>query len=221
MRVLTIVFLLFPLAFAQAHEISGTVEVLLKGDKKKQDLSAVIVYLDLPDAGKTLSGGVKRDFEMATKNKQFQPRSMAVPVGAMVNFPNLDPIYHNLFSVSAPNQFDLGLYKGGERKKRAFNAPGIVRVFCNVHPQMTATIIVANTPYFTSADKQGAYSLADVPPGTFSLKAYSEEGQTGQTIEMKDQPLTVPLHIDGRSFKKLSHKNKFGKDYSADENERY
>ncbi len=221
MRVLTIVIFLLQLALADAHQISGTVEVLLKGEKKKQDLSAVLVYLELADAGKTVPGAGSKDFEMATKNKQFQPRLMVVPVGAMVNFPNFDPFYHNLFSVSSPNQFDLGLYRGGESKKRSFSAPGIVRVFCNVHPQMTATIVVSNTPYFTSADKQGNYSLTNVPSGTFYLKAYSEEGQAMQTIVMKDQPLAIPLSIDGKSFKKLPHKNKFGKDYSTDENERY
>jgi plastocyanin len=222
MRVLTILFVLLNFALAHAHQVNGTVQILLKGDKKKQDVSSVIVYLEQADgSAKNAGGNGKREFEMATKNKQFQPRSLAVPVGAVVSFPNMDPIYHNLFSVSSPNQFDLGLYKGGESKKRSFDSPGIVRVFCNVHPQMTATIIVSNTPYFTSADKNGNYSLANIPSGIFLVKAFSEEGQAVEKIEIKDQPLTVPLTIDARNFKKLPHKNKFGKDYSADDNEGY
>jgi len=222
MRVLLALFVLFIVAAAQAHEVSGTVQVVLKGDKKKQDLSGVVIYLENTGvSSKTAGSFSKREFEMATRNKQFQPRSLAISAGAVVTFPNLDPIYHNIFSVSAPNQFDLGLYKGGENRKKSFGAPGIVRVFCNVHPQMTATIIVSGTPYFTTADKQGNYSLGNIPSGSFLLKAYSEEGQSSQKIDVRDQPLTVALIIDGKSFKKVPHKNKFGKDYSAEDNEGY
>jgi plastocyanin len=218
--VLCCLFFLLSLAAAQAHDVSGTVQIILKGDKPKSDISAVIVYLELPENVKAAPSS-RREYEMATKNKQFSPRAVAVPVGAAVNFPNSDPIYHNIFSVSAPNQFDLGLYKGGESKTKIFEAPGIVRVFCNVHPQMTATIIVANTPYFTTADKQGAFSFGNIPDGNYLLKAYADEGQSSQRIEVKDAVLNVTVKIDARNYKQLPHKNKFGKDYSADENERY
>jgi plastocyanin len=150
-------FLIFNVA--QAHDVSGTVQIMMKGDKPKSDLSDVIVYLEQPEGTRPLAAATHRDYEMSTRNKQFSPRALAVPVGAAVNFPNYDPIYHNLFSVSSPNQFDLGLYKGGQSKKKSFDAPGIIRVFCNVHPQMTATIVIANTPYFTTTDEQGAFAF--------------------------------------------------------------
>ena len=220
LAILCSLFLLFIFAVAEAHDVSGTVQIMLKGDKPKSDLSTVIVYLEQPENPKAAPSS-HREYQMATKNKQISPRALAVPVGAVVNFPNSDPIYHNLFSVSAPNQFDLGLYKGGESKTKAFEAPGIVRVFCNVHPQMTATIVVANTLYFTTADKQGAFSFGNVPDGNYLLKAYADEGQSSQKIEVRDTALNVPVKIDARSYKQLPHKNKFGKDYSTDENERY
>jgi plastocyanin len=217
----TILFLLFT-AQVFAHEVSGTVGVVLKGDKKKTDLSSVIVYLDpLKTDSKISSAALKKQYDMSTKNKAFVPRSLAVPVGATVNFPNYDSIFHNLFSVSAPNQFDLGLYKGGASKSKVFERPGIVKVFCNVHPQMTSTIIVSASPYFTLADKTGNFSLGLIPSGAFVIRAYADEGQSFQQIEVGDTPLKVHLTIDAKNFKKVPHKNKFGKDYSTNEDERY
>jgi plastocyanin len=224
MRIFYAIFLLLFVfsAISFAHEVSGTVQVTLKGDKKKEDLSSVVIYLD--EMGSTTvsaSSELKKEYSMPTKNKQLSPRSMAIPVGAKIAFPNFDPIFHNLFSVSAPNEFDLGLYKGGASKTHSFSKPGIVRVFCNVHPQMSATIVVANSPYFTSANKTGNFSLGNVPNGTYMLKAYTEEGQAEQKIQVGETPIKVMLSIDGRNFKKVKHKNKFGKDYSTDENEKY
>ncbi len=217
-----IVLSLILISNASAHEVFGTVEVILKGDKKKPDLSTVFVYLE-PAVGnfKTPEDIIKRNYTMATKNKQFTPRSLAVPVGAGVQFPNFDSIFHNIFSVSAPNRFDLGLYKGGASKTQVFQQPGIVKVFCNVHPQMSATIVVAGTPFYTLADRQGNFTLGDIPIGSYQLRAYSDEGQAMKNITAGDKEVQVKLTIDGRSFKKARHKNKFGKDYSTDENERY
>ena len=221
MRLLSIVFLFIFSSAGFAHEVFGTLEVILKGEKKKEDLSTVVVYLDDVKEAAVVPTELKKDFSMSTKNKQLNPRTMAIPVGVKVAFPNFDPIFHNLFSVSAPNDFDLGLYKGGASKSHNFTKPGLVRVFCNVHPQMSATILVANSHYFTTADKSGKFNLGEIPDGTYILKAYAEEGQTEQKIQVGSTPLKVKLSIDGRNFKKLKHKNKFGKDYSTDENEKY
>lgn len=219
---LVVILVLFSVLSLEAHEVSGTVEIVQKGDKKKTDLSSVIVYLDrIKWDSKMEETEINKAYEMSTKNKQFAPRMMAVPLGATVRFPNFDPIFHNIFSVSRPNDFDLGLYKGGASKSNRFDSPGIVRVFCNVHPQMTATLIVSNTPFQTFADKTGNFSLGTIPWGIFSLRAYAEEGQASQRIEVKDVPLKVTLTIDAKSFKKILHKNKFGKDYSTSEDERY
>jgi len=205
-----------------AHDVSGTIEVILKGDSKKTDLSGVLVYLDSANAeSKVPAEFVKKNYTMATKNKQITPRVLAVPLGAGVQFPNFDSIFHNLFSVSSPNQFDLGIYKGGDSKTQVFQNPGIVKVFCNVHPQMSATIVVNTTQYSTVADANGNFDLGKIPNGVYDVKAYTEEGQTTERITVGDVPQKVRLSIDARNFKKLRHKNKFGKDYSTNEDERY
>ena len=224
MRLIAVsVFLLWSwIVPAAAHDISGTVEVVLKGDRVKDDLSAVVVYLDqIKDEPIMPALALKKDFAMETRNKQLSPRVLAVPVGATVNFPNIDPIFHNLFSVSRPNDFDLGLYKGGTSKSRTFAVPGVVRVYCNVHPQMSATIVVANSSYYTLAERSGSYRLGDVPAGSYVIRAYAEEGQAEQQIEVGTSPMKVKLTINGKNFKKIKHKNKLGKDYPTDENERY
>jgi len=221
MRLWVVLLLVLFSSQAFAHEVSGTIDIVLKGDKKKTDLSSVIVYLDSSNESKISPEALKKNFTMATKSKQIIPRVLAIPVGAAVQFPNFDSIFHNLFSVSSPNQFDLGFYKGGDSKTQEFQHPGVVKVFCNVHPQMTATLVVSTTPYYTVADQQGNFDLGNIPNGTFQLKAYSDEGQAMQQITVGDKPVSFHLTIDGRNFKKLRHKNKFGKDYSTDENERY
>ena len=217
MRLFAFLAILLVTLDAHSHEVSGTVQILLKGEKKKADLSSVVLYLEPVSQTVSSVPASKKNFTMATKNKQFAPRVLAVPAGAGVQFPNYDSIFHNIFSVSAPNQFDLGLYKGGTSKTQVFRQAGLVKVFCNVHPQMSATIVVSSSPYYTISDKQGNFNLGDIPNGTFQLRAYAEEGQASNKIEVRDMPIRVDMTIDGRNFKKAKHKNKFGKDYDADE----
>jgi plastocyanin len=219
--VLVVFLTFFLVAQLEAHEVLGQVQIVLKGDKKKTDLSSVILYLE-PVVHTAIPPEVlKKNFSMSTKNKQFTPRALAVPVGAGVRFPNYDSIFHNIFSVSSPNQFDLGLYKGGTSKTQSFQHPGVVKVFCNVHPQMSATIVVTASPHYTVADQAGAFNFGLIPNGTFQLRAYADEGQTAQKVVVGEKPLQVNVTIDGRNFKKVRHKNKFGKDYSSEGNERY
>jgi plastocyanin len=223
MRLLITAFL--PFIFCPiilANEVTGKVEVVLKGDKKKSDIASTIVYLDQTGSKLEIPASeIKKPYSIITKNKQFTPEAIVIPVGGTVDFPNQDPIFHNIFSVSAPNQFDLGLYKGGASKSKTFDAPGIVKVFCNVHPQMSATILVVQTPYQTITDKDGNFTFPDVVPGVYEIKAFADEGQSSQKIDVRQNSLNVTLTIDGRNYKKVAHKNKFGKDYTTDENEKY
>ena len=104
------------------------------------------------------------------KNKTFQPRVLAVPVGSTVEFPNNDGIYHNVFSLSTPQPFDLGLYRSGESPSRTFTAPGIYRVFCNIHPQMSAVLVVAPTATSPLPHPTGD-TCSILPSGRFRVTA--------------------------------------------------
>jgi plastocyanin len=208
-------FLTFGLtANAFAGTVKGRIEVVDKGGKKATDVSDAVVYVD----------GVKAKPKPARatvtmKGKAFLPRVVAVSVGGTVDFPNEDPIFHNVFSVSGENRFDLDLYKRPKTGSWTFQHPGIVRVYCNIHPQMSAVVVVRDSPYFAKASADGSFEIDDVPAGKYSLKAWHERGGEG-SVE-----ITVPatgetsaeLRLDASSFKRVPHKNKFGKDYSGDD----
>lgn len=199
---------------ALAGTVKGRIEVVDKGGKKATDASDAVVYVD----------GVKARPKPAhatvtMKGKAFLPRVVAVSVGGTVDFPNEDPIFHNVFSVSGENRFDLDLYKRPKTGSWTFQHPGIVRVYCNIHPQMSAVVVVRDSPYFTKANADGSFVIEDVPAGKYTLKAWHERGGEGSVeITVAAQGETnAELRLDASAFKRTPHKNKFGKDYSGDE----
>lgn len=161
-----------------------------------------------------------KHYQLAQKNKSFSPRVLAVPVGSTVEFINEDPIFHNVFSLSPPSPFDLGLYKAGKSKTRTFSAPALYRVFCNIHPQMTAVILVVATPYITEADAAGNY-LLELPPGRYRITAWNERShQATAEVAVVGSGTTAPdLTLDESQYVELPHKNKYGEDYSKKGNE--
>lgn len=155
---------------------------------------------------------------MTTRGKTVLPHVIAVPAGSTINFPNEDPISHNLFSLTPGNTFDLGLYRKGTGKSQKFDAPGTVNVYCNVHPNMSAVVHVMATPYYGFADAAGKFSF-DVPPGKYRLTAWNELGGSATSdIEVGADGKVrggTQLLIDSRNFRAVQHKNKFGQTYKA------
>jgi plastocyanin len=155
-----------------------------------------------------------KPFTIAQKNKTFSPRVLAVPVGATVQFPNDDAIFHNVFSLTPGHAFDLGLYRAGASKSRTITTPGVVRVFCNIHPQMTALIVAVATPWIATPDANGAWRL-DVPAGRYRVTALSERAPP-VTVEVTvaGTVSAAPLTLDESTFVAAPHTNKFGKPYA-------
>ena len=150
------------------------------------------------------------------RDKTFSPPVIAVPVGSTVDFPNHDSIFHNVFSLSPPSPFDLGLYRAGATKQRTFSRVGGYRVFCNIHPQMTAFIVVVPTPYVAVVGADGRYAL-DLPAGSYRVTARSDRAAP-VSVEMtvRSGADTVPeLTLDESRYVSVPHKNKFGQDYPA------
>jgi plastocyanin len=112
--------------------------------------------------------------EIRQKDENFIPRVVAVPVGSEVQFPNDDPIYHNVFSLSRVKTFNLGRFPRGESKSVRVTKPGVVKVFCEIHSHMTATIMVFNHPWFAMVGEDGRFELANVPPGPREITAWHE-----------------------------------------------
>ena len=143
MRLLVVALALLFCLPLQAEEIRGRVQLLAKGGKgpaRGSDVRQAVVYYEPEKATAVRTGG--QPFEMVTRKKEFSPRVLVVPKGSRVRFPNQDPILHNVFSVSAPNQFDLGLYRKGPGKETKLESPGLVRVYCNIHHDMVAYVLV-------------------------------------------------------------------------------
>jgi len=113
--------------------------------------------------------------ELKQKDAMFRPHILPVRVGTKVGWPNEDDIFHNVFSMSEPKEFDLGLYKKGEPNKVVeFDKPGRVDVFCSIHSQMHCVVLVVENPFFAVTDAKGRFILGDVPPGAYRLKAWHE-----------------------------------------------
>lgn len=115
-----------------------------------------------------------RHFQLAQKNKQFEPHLLVVPVGAVVRFPNKDVIFHSVFSMFNNKRFDLGLYEAGTDKAVTFSKPGISYIFCNIHAQMSATVITLETPYFAISNEKGDFVIPGVPAGEYVLNIWAE-----------------------------------------------
>jgi Carboxypeptidase regulatory-like domain len=112
---------------------------------------------------------------VAQKSATFSPHVLPVMVGTTVEWPNYDTIYHNVFSISDAKSFDLDLYKGNPPDKRVtFDKPGRVDVFCSIHKDMNCIVLVLENPYFASTDENGNYTIPNVPPGKYKLKAWHE-----------------------------------------------
>lgn len=107
-------------------------------------------------------------------DKRFVPHLLPVTVGTTVEFPNMDEIYHNAFSLSRGNTFNLGKYALGKSKTHTFDSPGVVEVFCEIHSNMYSYIIVVPNEYFAKTDSDGNYVIKNVPPGTYTLVAWHE-----------------------------------------------
>jgi plastocyanin len=128
----------------------------------------VVIYLEEPGLASAEAGS----FKMEQINRRFSPDLLVVPVGSTVSFPNMDPVFHNIFSLSKPKSFDLGSYDKGDSRQVAFPRPGIVEVYCHLHPNMAATIVVAPNRWYVRSDRAGQYRIPEVPPGKYTVVAW-------------------------------------------------
>jgi len=190
--------------------VAGRITVLEKGDAPSPDLGSAVVYLE--GAGAPTRAAT---VEIAINDKEFVPHVVVVPAGSTVRFPNHDPFDHNVFSVSEPNQFDLGQYDRGEARAWTFVTPGLVRVFCNVHPRMVAFVQVMASRYYTQPAADGSFAIEDVPPGRYTLRAWHERSPlVAQAVTVGATGASgLEIQLDARGFRRVPHKNKHGRDY--------
>src|ERR1700676_1098751 len=137
--------------------------------------SHVAVYLE-GGLGSIASGSVKASIEQ--RDRRFVPDLVVIPAGSAVSFPNFDPIFHNIFSLSKPKSFDLGNYPNGQSRLVTFPTPGVVAVYCHLHANMAATVVVGPNRWAARADRDGIFTLKDVPAGTYTVVAWHKTAGT-------------------------------------------
>ena len=192
MRMVGMLLAIVVLSTAQAADIEGSVVITRKLTKRKVTAPAssyergmavelapgadedplvfererVVIYLE----GQLSSSPITATLEQ--KNRRFIPETLVVPVGSTVSFPNLDPVFHNVFSLSKPKSFDLGNYAKDHSRTVTFPKPGIVFVHCHLHPNMAAAIVVSPNQWSTKADAAGRFAISGAPSGSYTIVAW-------------------------------------------------
>jgi plastocyanin len=215
---------------AQDARVTAQVQIVAKSAAKPATTHAatssssdVVVWLEPIDPdGKPIASAIDppRDVQLVQRNKTFEPHVVVVPVGTVVQFPNKDPFFHNVFSLFDGKRFDLGLYEAGSTKPLRFDRPGVSFLFCNIHPEMSAVVVVVQTPYFAKSDRSGRISIAGVPDGRYRLRVWYERSAPE---DLRKLDRAVVISPDSRALGEfrvpedpnatLAHKNKYGQDY--------
>jgi plastocyanin len=213
-----------PLAFEgaastrQLLEVSGAIAV--EGAAPRGDLADVAVWLT-PAGSARAPAVTPQRFRMLQKDKRFSPDLLVIPIGSSVDFPNADPFFHNVFSMYDGKRFDLGLYESGASRTVTFTRPGVCYVFCNIHPEMSAFIVVVDTLFAAVSRSDGMFTIADLPEGEYRVSAWhhryaAADGgpvQRSVTISESNRSLGVIRLVDtGRQIGE--HKNKYGREYN-------
>ena len=207
---------------ASAANVFRAQVTINRGSKPADDNSNVVVWLTPQDQPPLTAPAEPRHFRLVQKNKKFEPHLLVIPIGSVVEFPNEDPFFHNVFSLYKGKKFDLGLYESGSSRSVRFDRPGVSFVFCNIHPQMNASILVMTTPYYGISGKSGEVELKDVPNGKYRLQVWFE-GASAEELQAAAREVTVGPDTAVASVRlhqlfegTMPHKNKFGQDYPAD-----
>ena len=193
---------------AVAGEISGHV-LLLGSDGKTSPAAEAVVWV--PDLG---TREPATPSAMASKAKSFSPHVVVVPRGGTVVFANLDRIYHNVFSATAGQAFDLGLYRNNESRSHRFEAPGLVTVYCNIHPKMAGYVRVVEGAW-AMTDAAGVFRIPDVTAGRHTVHIWHERGGEREVAAHVHPAAAadVQVTLDASRFQPALHKNKHGQDY--------
>jgi plastocyanin len=158
--------------------------------------------------------------QIVQKNKSFRPHLTVVQIGSVVDFPNHDPFFHNVFSLFDGKRFDLGLYEAGATNSVRFDRVGVSYLFCNIHPEMSAVVVTLDAPYYGISDKSGNVAIINVPDGKYEFHVWYERGLSES---LKNLTRTVRISADSRDLGTIVipedpsftpvHKNKYGHDY--------
>lgn len=181
------------------------------------DNSGVVVWLTSLSQPSTQVRPTSPNPKLVQKNKRFTPHLLVIPVGTVVDFPNEDPFFHNVFSLYKGKVFDLGLYEAGKTRSQRFDRPGVSFVFCNIHPQMSAAVLALSTPFYGISNRDGEIVISGVPAGRYQMDVWSEHASADSVKTLSREvsvsgDFSIPaIHV--LDITPAAHKNKYGKDY--------
>jgi plastocyanin len=190
----------------------GTVVKLGKDapeDPIAYERSRVVVYLE--GEGSAPGASTHDVVQVQQLDRRFVPDLVVVPVGSTVSFPNMDPIFHNIYSLSKAKTFDLGSYDKGETRKVTFPKPGIVDAYCHLHPNMAATIVVTPNRWYARPDRNGQFRMANVPPGHYTVVAWHKSaGFFRKSIVVEEGhdavvDFFIPIDVETKQEARLDH----------------
>ena len=195
------------------------VEVALKRGNERLAGDDSVAWLEDMRA----TGPSREDLKIAQREKQFEPRVSIVSIGSTVDFPNFDRIFHNVFSLSTARSFDLGLYRKGKSKAVRFDQPGLVQVYCNIHPHMAAYLMIVDSARYGVADGKGVITLSNVPAGRQPVKGWNVRGGMWERHVMVRPGRTSRLSVefDVTSWRDTPHLNKHGKEYPPPDDDEF
>lgn len=151
------------------YNLRGTAAPAAPLDREPvNEFDRMVVILE----GAKLQPGPPVSAVLKQEGSRFDPELIVVPTGSSVQFPNFDPIFHNVFSLSKARKFDLGYYPQGQSRTVKFNTPGVVQVYCHIHANMYAAIVVTDSPWFVKPSADGSFSFSNIPPGRYRLTAW-------------------------------------------------
>src|SRR5688572_11366354 len=210
--------------FAETSTVTGSVTMVRSNGSPRTDSDTGIVVWLTPIPNRPAAATADRSAPVRPKivqrNKRFETRLLAVEVGSTVDFPNLDNFFHNVFSQFDGRRFDLGLYEAGDTKSVKFHRAGVCYIFCNIHSQMSAVVVVVESPYFVRLTTPGEFRIPELPLGRYQLNVWAErcspetlKAASRQVIVQGTQ--TAIGNITLRETRDLItvHLNKHGKDY--------
>jgi plastocyanin len=208
------------------NRVTGTVMVRDSKGVRSGEPNAV-VWLTAHDEQHEADPAPPGTFRLTQKNKRFEPHLLVIPIDSIVDFPNTDHFFHNVFSVYEGTRFDLGLYESGSTKRVRFSRPGPSYIFCNIHPEMSAVVMVMKSPYYAVTSQNGQYSLEGVPDGEYTVQVWFERARPEQLKELSrkitvSENLIVPtFNIDEAPSPSEGHTNKYGQEYENPPDPKY
>ena len=213
--------LLASCALVRAEDATVTARVEVAGEHVADSTKAqnVVVWLSPMDLHAPMKPFPTSNWRLTQHHKSFEPHLLVVPVGAVVQFPNRDPFFHNVFSLFEGKRFDLGLYEAGTTREVVFDRPGVSYIFCNIHAEMSAVVIALDSPYFGISTRKGEIVIPQVPPGRYHMRVWYEaalpaalDAMTREVNITADSSTLGVLQIPG-VVAVDAHKNKYGMDY--------